>query len=118
MASSTTIPIDNTKANNVSVLMVNPKGMKKIKVPISETGIANTGIKVARQFCKNKNTTITTNANASSKVITTSRMEASTTVVVSKGTMYSTSLGKLFLSSSSVFMTPSLVASALAPGAR
>src|SRR5688572_20937685 len=118
IASSTTIPIDNTNANNVSVLIVKPKGIKKINVPINDTGIAKTGIKVARQFCKNRNTTITTNASASTNVIITSLIEASTTVVVSSGTIYSTSLGKLFLSSSSAFITPSLVASAFAPGAR
>ena len=33
MASSTTMPMANTKPNSVRVLMVNPSGMKKMNVP-------------------------------------------------------------------------------------
>ena len=86
MASSTTIPIANTNANMVSVLMVKPKGIKNIKVPMRDTGIARTGMSVALQLCKNKNTTSTTNVKASSNVITTSLIEAFTTETVSNGT--------------------------------
>ncbi len=50
MASSTTIPMASTKPNMVSVLMVKFIGTKNINVPIIETGIANTGINVDRQF--------------------------------------------------------------------
>jgi hypothetical protein len=39
----------------VSVLMVNPSGIKKLQMfAIIETGMASTGISVARQLCKNK----------------------------------------------------------------
>src|ERR1700709_1327971 len=72
MASSTTIPMASTKPNMVSVLMVKPNGIKKQKVPNMETGIASTGIKVDRQFCKKRNTTKATSASACSNVFTTS----------------------------------------------
>ena len=62
MASSTTIPMARTKPNKVSLLMVKPSGMKKIKVPIMETGMASTGIMVDRQSWRKMNTTSTTSA--------------------------------------------------------
>src|SRR5450755_4006401 len=98
MASSTTIPIASTKPNIVSVLIVNPSGMKKQKVPRIETGMASTGIKVDRQFCKKRNTTMATRPRVFNKVQTTSDMETFTTVTDSKGTLYSTSAGKVCLS--------------------
>ncbi len=64
MASSTTIPIASTKPNKVMVLMVYPITNIKAKVPINETGIAIVGIRVARQFCKNKKTTKITKPTA------------------------------------------------------
>ena len=85
MASSTTIPIASTNAKRVSVLIVKPKGIKKIKVPIKETGIANKGISVALQFCKKRNTTNVTKTNASIKVWITSLIETFTTETVSSG---------------------------------
>jgi len=51
MASSTTIPIASTNAKRVRVFIVKPKGMKKMNVPINDTGIASNGINVARQLC-------------------------------------------------------------------
>ena len=87
MASSTTIPIASTNPNIVRVFIVNPNGMKNPKVPIIETGMARIGIIVARQFCRNKNTTNTTSPSASSNVITTSLIEVSTTETASKGTL-------------------------------
>src|SRR6185437_5223020 len=96
MASSTTIPMASTKPNMVSVLMVKPNGIKKQNVPKIETGIANIGIKVERQVCRNTNTTIPTNANVINKVNTTSFMETFTTVTDSNGTLYSTSAGKVW----------------------
>ena len=65
--------------------MVKPKIVKKVKVPIKDTGIASTGIKVALQFCKNKNTTNITSASASRSVTITSLIEACTTDTVSNG---------------------------------
>src|SRR5882762_585634 len=97
MASSTTIPIASTKPNMVNVLMVKPKGIKKQNVPKIDTGIASTGISVERQFCRKRNTTTATKPNVFNKVTTTSCMETFTTVTDSKGTLYSTSAGKVCL---------------------
>ena len=49
MASSTTIPIANTRPNNDSTLIVKPSAGKNMNAPIKDTGIANVGIKVALQ---------------------------------------------------------------------
>ncbi len=64
--------------------MVNPRGPNNINVPINDTGMANTQISVARQLCRNRNTTNITNINASINVCTTSLMDAFTTDTVSK----------------------------------
>src|ERR1700743_2702212 len=101
MASSTTIPIANTNPNMVSVLMVNPKGIKKQKVDKIDTGIANMGIIVDRQFCRKRNTTIATNISALINVPTTSSMDTLIMVTDSKGTTYSTSGGNVFFNSAS-----------------
>src|ERR1700759_5553909 len=95
MASSTTIPIASTKPNMVNVLMVNPNGIKKQNVPNMDTGIAKTGIKVERQFCRNRNTTTATSPNVFNNVPTTSSMDTFTTVTDSNGTLYCTSDGKV-----------------------
>ena len=42
------------------------------KVPIKDIGTATTGIKVARQLCRERNTTSTTSINASNNVLYTS----------------------------------------------
>ncbi len=68
MASSTTIPMANTNAKSVRILMVNPNASKKKKVPTIATGTAIAGIMVERKSCKNKNTTINTNIKASINV--------------------------------------------------
>ena len=52
---------------------------------MSDTGTAANGITVARQFCRNRNTTRKTSTIASSSVITTSRIDTSTNMVVSNG---------------------------------
>ena len=48
------MPMANTKPNMINVFIVKPRGTKKINVPKIETGIANKGMMVVRQFCKNK----------------------------------------------------------------
>ncbi|MMZ70586.1 hypothetical protein D3C80_1361970 [compost metagenome] len=68
MASSTTIPIANTKANKVIKLIVKPNNCMNIKAPIRETGTAIVGIRVERKSPRNKNTTNATRINASPKV--------------------------------------------------
>src|ERR1700712_1984862 len=101
IASSTTIPIASTNPNMVSVLMVNPKGMKKQKVDKMDTGIANMGIIVDRQFCRKRNTTNATNVRALINVPITSSIDTRIMVIDSNGTTYSTSEGNDFFSSAS-----------------
>ena len=75
IASSTTIPIASTMPNKVRVLIENPNSSIAASVPISETGTASMGMIVARQFCRNTNTTAKTSSIASARVLTTSRIE-------------------------------------------
>ncbi|MNN70635.1 hypothetical protein D3C81_1865040 [compost metagenome] len=77
------MPMASTMPNNVSRLMEKPSMYMPAKVPISDTGIASTGIRVARQFCRKMKTTSTTSTRASKKVWITSSMETSTNLVVS-----------------------------------
>ena len=65
MASSTTIPTASTSPNSDSVLSVKPNVAMKKKVPISDTGMAMSGITAARQVCRNITTTSTTSTMAS-----------------------------------------------------
>ncbi|MNQ43731.1 hypothetical protein D3C85_574710 [compost metagenome] len=53
------------------------------KVPINDTGIASSGISVARQFCRKMKTTSTTSTRASKKVWITSWIDTRTNLVVS-----------------------------------
>ncbi len=54
-----------------------------MKVPISDTGTASSGMSVARQPCRNKYTTTITNPMAIRRVSTISFMPSVTTSVVS-----------------------------------
>src|SRR5690606_32133466 len=83
IASSTTMPIASTKPNSVNVLMVKPSSSIPANVPTIAIGTASSGIRVARQLCKNINTTINTNTTASSSVWTTSVIDALMKSVVS-----------------------------------
>ena len=85
IASSTTMPMASTSANRVSVLMEKPTSHSPAKAPISDTGTAIIGISVARQVCRNRNTTASTSSAASKMVVFTSLIEASTKRVVSNG---------------------------------
>ena len=116
MASSTTMPMASTSPNNVSTLIDMCSTSSPPKVPITLTGTASMGISVARQLCRNRNTTSVTRISASTSVIETSRIDAVTKGVVSNGISYFTPLGKLFDSSSIRFTIASLTARALAPG--
>ena len=77
MASSTTIPIANTRANSVNRFIENPNTCKKKNVPIMATGTAIAGIRVDLISCKNTNTTINTNIKASINVWITFSIDAS-----------------------------------------
>ena len=115
IASSTTIPIESTIAKRVNVLIEKPNIHKPANVPINEIGTAINGIKVARQLCKNKNTTSTTNTIASPSVFTTSMIEDLTKSLVSYGTSQSTPSGNLFLSSAIFSLMAFAVSSEFAP---
>ena len=80
------MPMASTNPNMVSVLIVNPSGMKKQNVPRIDTGMARTGIRVDRTLWRNRNTTTATRPSAFNNVQTTSLMETLTTVTDSKGT--------------------------------
>jgi len=62
----------STRPNRDRLLSDTPKTARIVNVPISETGIATTGMIVARQFCRNRNTTATTRRIATKIVTTTS----------------------------------------------
>jgi hypothetical protein len=73
---------------------------------------------VARQFCRNRNTTRNTSSIASPSVFSTSRIDTSTKRVVSYGTAYVSPSGKRVESSCAVVRTVFATSSALAPGVR
>src|SRR4030095_14086163 len=82
MASSTTMPIASTSPNSVSVLMEKPIAAKAPNVPMSEIGTTRIGITVARQLCRNRNTTNTTSTKAMISVLITSFSDSVTKGVV------------------------------------
>src|SRR5215831_2043720 len=86
IASSTTSPIASTSPNNDSVLIENPSSGNIANVPTSDTGTASSGISVARNPCRNTNTTMITSASASNSVLTISSIPAVTASVVSSDT--------------------------------
>ena len=65
IASSTTMPTASTSPNKVRLLSVKPNSAMKKKVPISDTGMATSGMTAARQVCRNITTTSTTSRMAS-----------------------------------------------------
>ena len=81
IASSTTMPIASTSPNRVSALIEKPNTYITAKVPTIETGTASSGMIEARQVCRNRITTSTTSAIASSSVCTTASIEARTNCV-------------------------------------
>ncbi len=116
IASSTTMPIASTRPNRLSVLIEKPSRYSAAKVPTTDTGTAINGMIDARQVCRNRITTSTTRAIASSSVETTALIESRTKMVVSYTASYFTSAGMVFCISSIVEMTWSRISSALAPG--
>ena len=70
IASSTTMPIASTRPSSESTLIEKPSSGKKMNAPTSETGTVSSGISVARQFCRNTNTTMMTSTIASNSVVT------------------------------------------------
>jgi len=87
IASSTTIATASINPNRVKVLIENPSAAMTASVPISDTGMVIHGMMTARQFCRNRKITSTTNKVVSRKVTSTSSMDALMTSVVSKVTL-------------------------------
>ena len=86
IASSTTRPMASTRPNSDSVLMEKPSSGKNAKVPTSDTGTAISGMSVARQFCRKRNTTRMTRTIASQRVVPISFMPSVTGLLVSSPT--------------------------------
>ncbi|MNV88890.1 hypothetical protein D3C71_1831330 [compost metagenome] len=86
-------------------------------MPTTDTGTASSGMMDARQVCRNKITTSTTRAMASSSVWITDLIEARTNCVGSYAMRYSTPSGMFFWISSMVARTFDEMSSALEPGA-
>src|SRR3954452_4393163 len=93
IASSTTMPIASTSPNSDRLLKLNPTAFMIAHVPISDTGTASIGIRVARQLWRNTSTTSTTSTTASNSVLITSRNDSRTNTVVSYGIAYSSPCG-------------------------
>ncbi len=73
--SSTTMPMARISPNKLRLLIERPAASMIAKVPISETGIATVGMRVARGSCRKMNTTKMTNATAINNVVTTSLID-------------------------------------------
>ena len=116
MASSTTSPMASTSPSRVRMFSEKPKISMKPNVPIKEIGTAMVGISVARQLCRERNTTTITRNKASNRVLYTSWMDSEIYVVMSNGISYFIPSGKFRLISSMVAFTRSATSMALAPG--
>ncbi len=76
IASSTTIPIDSTRPNIDKLFSEKPNSCMTVSVPISDTGIASSGMIAVRQRCRNSTTTSTARIIASSNVSSTASTAA------------------------------------------
>ena len=76
MASSTTNPTDSVSASNVMLLIEKPNTYIAAQVPISETGTASAGMRVADTVRRNRKMTITTRQMAIASVSCTSTTES------------------------------------------
>ena len=68
MASSTTMPMASTRPNSDRLFSEKPNIAITKKVPISDMGMATSGMTAARQVCRNRITTSTTRITASPMV--------------------------------------------------
>ncbi len=76
MASSTTKPTESVSASSVMLLIENPNTYIAAQVPISDTGTASAGMRVAETERRNRKITRTTRQIAMSSVSCTSTTEA------------------------------------------
>ncbi len=75
------MPMASTRPNSDRALIEKPNRYIAAKVPMIEIGTANSGMIEARQVCRNRMTTSTTSATASSSVWTTALIESRTNTV-------------------------------------
>ena len=118
MASSTTNPVAMVSAIKVRLLMENPARYITPKVPISDSGTAMAGMKVARALRRNRKITITTSATDSISSNFTSAIAARMVTVRSDSTVKFTAPGRVSRSAGSSFWMLSTTAITLAPGWR
>ena len=116
IASSTTIPMASTRPRSESVLTENPRRGKAMKVPIRDTGTVSSGMRVARQFWRNTNTTRITSTSASTSVCTISLTPSLMAAVVSRVISYFIPGGNPGARSTMVLRTAFCTSRALDPG--
>jgi len=63
------MPIASVIAKSVRVFNEKPNAQSPAMVPIKDTGTANIGMSVVRQFCRKRKTTRSTRSPASPKVL-------------------------------------------------
>ena len=117
MASSTTMPIASTIANNDNWLMEKPTVYMPTSVPSSAEGTTSVGMSVARKLCRNTSITRNTSATASQSVISTSWIATRMNGIEVNPQNQLTPVGKLACSSRIFASTAPATCSALAPGA-
>ena len=81
IASSTTMPMASTRPKSESMFSEKPKAFIAAMVPTSETGMASSGIRLARHVWRNTSTTRTTSPTASKSVWITSLIDSRTNTV-------------------------------------
>ena len=114
IASSTSSPIASTIANMVSMLIEKPSIASTPNVPNRTMGTAIVGISVARKFCRKRYMTRKTSTIASTRVLSTSRIDARTNSVVLNGNTSFRPFGNAASSWCAIASTSRAVASALA----
>ena len=72
------MPMASTSPKSDRLFSDAPNAAMTVKVPMSETGIATTGMIAARQVCRNRITTRTTSRIASKRVLRTSWIDSAT----------------------------------------
>ena len=118
MASSTTKPVEMVSAISVRLLMEKPIRCITPKVPMSDSGTASAGIRVAVPLRRNTKITPTTRAMASSSSACMSFTPARMVTVRSVSTCTSSEAGSVSCNCGSSALMRSTVAITLAPGWR
>jgi hypothetical protein len=118
MASSTSRPIESSRASSVSRLIEKPSAWRTAKVPTRETGIATTVMAVVVGEWRKNRFTSTTIANTIASVFETSRSASRTKIVKSTARPSSTPSGSARWTSGSFASTARETASSFARDCR